>query len=87
MVGAKMDKVYLVRLRKLRGRALASPRQFSGRARLTLSILAPTIYSIYPVFYRGNISTHSALIPYVNNPYVPSSQPKYALILVTPGEK
>ena len=32
MVGAEMDKVYPVRLRKLRGRALASPLQFSGRA-------------------------------------------------------
>ena len=32
MVGAEMDKVYPVRLRKLKGRALASPLQSLGRA-------------------------------------------------------
>ena len=58
MVGAKMDKVYLVRLRKLRGRALAL-----FRFRAKPDKLYPSRYQPYILFIpfstrKKNISTH-----------------------------
>ena len=60
MVGAETDKVYLVRLRKLRGQALGSPLQFSGQARL--SILLLSLKDIYWLVVLGFNATLTAKV-------------------------
>ena len=79
MVGAEMDKVYPVRLRKLRGRALAS--FFSFRAEPDK--LYPSRHQPYIRFIPFSNEKKAPFYLFrfklfVYNLYVPCEQPKYA---------